>query len=215
MLDDAGDGVQSLGKRSCIRNAAKRCIEDQMSAVCNKRFAVRHPQCQGAVQAEFRGGAANRNLGRLQPEPVDFDRQREAAERFDQLGTVGNHDHAGRGRGDDLFAQQRAATTLDQCEFRIDLVGAVDGEVEFRHFVERGERHAELHAQGCGAFRRWHARDSHAGCNLLGQKPHELLRSRAGADAEPHAALDISKCRARGFDLQRSCIHAIDVRTLV
>src|SRR5262245_20328426 len=93
MLDDAGNGVESFGKRSCIRNAAKRCIEDQMSTVCNKRFAIRHPQCQRAFKAKPGGGARYRQFSRFQPESVDLDRQRETAQHVDQLGLVGNNDH--------------------------------------------------------------------------------------------------------------------------
>ena len=37
-----------------------------------------------------------------------------------------------RGARHKLFAQQRAAAALDQVEARVDLVGAVDGEVQQR-----------------------------------------------------------------------------------
>ena len=72
---------------------------------------------------------ADREFGRPQAERVDFDRQRKAAERLDQLRSVGNDDHALRSRRDDLFAQQRAAAALDQRQRRVDLVGAVDGQM--------------------------------------------------------------------------------------
>ena len=107
-----------------------------------------------------------------------------------------------RGRGDDLFAQQRAAAALDQVQVRVDLVGAVDGQVEFRRLVERRQRHAEFGAEAGRALGRRHADDLHAGRDLVGQQPDELLGGRAGADAEPHAVLDMVKRRPRGLDLQ-------------
>ena len=61
----------------------------------------------------------------------------------DQLALVGNHDHALRRRRDDLLAQQRAAAALDQAQLVVDLVGAVDGQVEIRLVVERRQRDAE------------------------------------------------------------------------
>ena len=164
-----------------------------MPAVCNKRLAVRHPQCQ-----RRRPGRVPRRRGRWRVS---------VAFRPNRLTSIGSGKRPsvstslvssaitimrGRRRRDDLFAQQRPAAALDQGELRIDLVGAVDGEVEFRHFVERGERHAEFAAKRCGALRRRHAHDRHAGRDLLGQQPHELLGGRAGADAEPHAVLDMS-----------------------
>ena len=51
--------------------------------------------------------------------------------RRDPLRGVGDHDHPLRGRRDDLLAQQRAAAALDETQLAIDLVGAVDGQIEF------------------------------------------------------------------------------------
>lgn len=33
VLDNTGNGVKGIGKRSCIRNTAKRCINDEMSTI--------------------------------------------------------------------------------------------------------------------------------------------------------------------------------------
>ena len=69
--------------------------------------------------------------------------KRKPAEHVDLLGGIGDDDHALGRDGDDLLAQQRAAAALDQAQLAVELVGAVDGEIEERRVVERGERDAE------------------------------------------------------------------------
>ena len=96
-------------------------------------------------------------LRRGKPERNDLDRQRKAAENIDPFGVVGDHDHAIRGRRHDLFPQQRAAAALDQIERGIDLVGAVDGEIEPVDLVERGQRNAALLGLDAGRLRGRHA----------------------------------------------------------
>ena len=75
---------------------------------------------------------ARQPLCRLRPaEGDDLDRQRRArAELIDAL-FGGRHQHVVvAGEGDELLAQQRAAAALDGVERGIDLVGAIDAEVE-------------------------------------------------------------------------------------
>ena len=157
----------------------------------------------GPERPSFGRGAGDGEFGRLQAETVDLDGQRKAAERLDELALVGDHDHARRRGRDDLLAQQRPAAALDEAEFRPDLVGAVDGEVEFGRFVEGGKLDAEFGAECGRALRRRHADDRHAAGDLFGEQAHEFLGGRAGADAEPHAVPDMGKCCPRCLDLQR------------
>jgi hypothetical protein len=82
-----------------------------MPAVCNKRPAVRHPQCQRSGEAEIRGCVFNGKAGRAEAEAVDLHRKREASQRIHKLGIVGDHDHSRRRRRHDLLAQQRPAAT--------------------------------------------------------------------------------------------------------
>ena len=100
---------------------------------------------------------------------------------------VDDDDHAGRGRGDDLLPQQRAAAALDQAQIGGDLVGAVDGKIELRRLVERGERHAQPLGVAAGRLRRGHSDDVEPGVNALRQKLDEMLGGRAAAETEPHA----------------------------
>ncbi len=74
MLDHARNGMKSIGERSCIRNAAKRCIKNEMAAIGNERLAPRHPQCDRALKAKRGGGLAHGNFRGPQAEAVDLDR---------------------------------------------------------------------------------------------------------------------------------------------
>ena len=88
-------------------------------------------------------GLFHGSAGRRGAERRDLDRQRKAAKGRHPFDFVGDHDHSRGRRGNDLFAQQRAAAALDQGQIRRDLIGAVDGQIEFRRLVERGQRNAK------------------------------------------------------------------------
>ena len=60
-----------------------------------------------------------------------------------QLRLVDDHDELLGAHLHHHLAQQRAAAALDQVEVRVDLVSAVDGHVQVRVLVERGQRDAE------------------------------------------------------------------------
>ena len=100
---------------------------------------------------------------------------------------VGDHDHAIRRRGDDLFAQQRAAAALDDIERRIDFIGAIDGQIEPVDVVERGQLDAASYRVGAGRFRGRHADHVKPGADPFAQKFDEMFRGRTGAEAELHA----------------------------
>jgi hypothetical protein len=56
-----------------------------MAAVCNKRLAPRHPQCDGTGKAEPSGCRGDRDFRGTQAERVDLDGQWKTAERLDHL----------------------------------------------------------------------------------------------------------------------------------
>jgi hypothetical protein len=61
-----------------------------------------------------------------------------------QLGLVDDAHKLVRDQLDHLLAQQRAAPALDQVELRVDLVGAVDGQVQAGDGVQGGQGDAQL-----------------------------------------------------------------------
>jgi len=112
-------------------------------------------------------------------------------ELLDHLARVGDHHHAlGRG-GDDLLAQQRAAAALDEGEVGVDLVGAVDDEVERADRIERLGGEAERGGEGGGCLG---GRDAAEPQPLVAGPGGEMADhdrgGRAGAEAEAHAVPD-------------------------
>src|SRR5580704_12323622 len=128
--------------------------------------------------------------GRREAKWNDLDRQWKRAEPRHELGRIGDDDHALRGGGDDLLAQQRPAAALDQTELGIDFVGPVDRQVELRNVVKCSERNAErLRLRG----RRLGGRDTadiEARFDLFAHEIDELARGRAAAEPELHARSD-------------------------
>ena len=89
-------------------------IDNPVAAIGDKNVAVfalsdHHLPGNAAFGKCLADGAPRRR----QPERNDLNRQRKAAKRLDPFGIVGDHDHAIRRRGHDLFAQQCAAAALD------------------------------------------------------------------------------------------------------
>src|SRR5580704_18658157 len=128
--------------------------------------------------------------GRREAKWNDLDRQWKRAEPWHELGRIGDDDHALRGRGDDLLAQQRPAAALDQTELGIDFVGPVDRQVELRNVVKCSERNAKrLRLRG----RRLGGRDTadvEPCFDLFAHEIDELARGRAAAEPELHARSD-------------------------
>src|SRR6478736_4549151 len=86
-----------------------------------------------------------------------------AAEPVDQLAVVDHHDHAACSAGYDLLPQQRAAQPLDEVErAALDLVGAVNDEIELGMLVETGQRQTEIARELRRPRGRWDADDSQA-----------------------------------------------------
>ena len=59
-----------------------------------------------------------------------LDGQRVLAQRIHLLRLVGDHHHVARRGGDDLLDQQRTTAALDELVVAVELVGAVDRQVE-------------------------------------------------------------------------------------
>ena len=126
------------------------------------------------------------------------------ATRFD---AVGDHDHAPARRRDDLLAQERAAAALDQAQLVVELVGAVDGEVELGRLVERRQRNAfplGLSPRRLGGRNR---DDVEAASHPLAEQRDEMRRRRAAAEPELHAVFDESHGALGGGALEGVGAH--------
>src|SRR3974390_2600672 len=176
---------QSPRNLARVLDAAQRGIDDEVSAVRDESMAVLAlAQRQHArLRAEHR---LNREPRRTRADWCDFDRQRKPAEHVDTFAFVANHDHPRRRGRDDLLPQQRSAAAFYQREIRRDLVGAVDGEIERRRFVERGQRNAARNGLLVRGFRRRHRDNVEHAAPAFAEQIDEMFRRRTSAEAEPH-----------------------------
>src|SRR5690606_33980805 len=94
---------------------------------------------------------------------------------------------------------------LDQVERRVDLVGAVQREVEARLLLERGQRDAERGGARGGVARRRHAGHAlqRAVAQPLAEQVEQVSDGRAGPEAEHHAVLDPLERALGRLPLQR------------
>ena len=126
VFDDAAAGVELGAEFFRVGDGAEGAVIDEISFVGYVRRAVLLG-AQFRVAAEFveevpLAGAAERD---------HLDRQTvEGAELRRHFGFVDHDDFALAGLRDDFFMEQGATAAFDQVELRIDLVGAVDGQVD-------------------------------------------------------------------------------------
>src|SRR3954452_18894197 len=208
MLNDAGDRRERGGERLRCVDAAEMRIENEVAPVGREWPAVcGASEAKVAAAAVSIEGARDCAPGRLEPERDDLDWQRKAAEPLDALRTVGDHDHAPARGGDDLFPQKRAAAALDDAQRTVDLIGAVDGQIEFGRFVQRSEPNALAFRL---APRRLGSRDA----DDVKPAPHPLAHSHdemrgrgAGSEAEPHAVRDKRRRALGGNAFQALGVH--------
>ncbi len=114
---------------------------------------------------------------------------------------VGDHDHARRGRRNDLLAQQRSPAPFDQAQVRRDLVGAIDRKIELRHLVECGEHDAKplgLRAGGVGGRDCLHLQPAP---DPFTQQIDEMCCGGAGAKPDTHPGPDKVKRAGCGSPL--------------
>jgi len=120
------------GTRQCewVPDRSKAAVGDEVAIVADHRLALSPPQRDPTITAHLRhqlGKLAQRGTG---PERHDLDGKGKGSERRDLLRPIGD-DHQPPGVcGNDFFPDQRSAAPLDQIKLGIDLVGAIDGEIE-------------------------------------------------------------------------------------
>ena len=180
VLDHPDRRVDRLLQLPRLRDRAERAVEDEIAAVGDEGAAIALPQfgpCPEFFERCRRGLPAELN---------DFDRDRKTlAEPIDELLVIDHDDEALACRRDDLLAQQRAAMPLDQVEgAALDLVGAVDREIDAAMLAECRERNAEP-ARHLGGVLRGRDRDD-----------RQALRD-ASAPAPRRRRRPSSRCRGR------------------
>ena len=150
--------------------------------------------------------AASRSPPRDRPaEAHHLDRQRKRPELRHPLARVGDDHQPRAGRGDDLLRSSAAPPPLIMRQVRVELVGAVDGQVERAERLHRHERRADLRRQPLR--RRSRSRRSAPSTRCATRSPSAArtrprsIPSRARAACRPRR---ISSARAAAARLARS-----------
>ena len=107
------------------------------------------------------------------------------------LAGIDDHDHSLGRRRDDFLAQHGAALALDRSQLRIELVGAVDGQIELCQCVEGQHRQAGRFRGVAGGERRGDGRHLQARRYPFPERGDGEVRRRAGAKADQHPVLDL------------------------
>jgi CHAD domain-containing protein len=174
VVDDAGLGREPSGEIAGV-SERPRVVRDHAPVGA----ALGASQCHRAESPERCREPELRQLER--------DRRRDA---LDELARVHDHDEALGGGRDRLLPRVRAAASLHEPAVRVDLVGAVDREVETSRCVrpcERLDAEPELVRRG---LRRRRGRDAPHVEATWRERPQQVRDRGAGAEAEHHPVLD-------------------------
>ena len=132
----------------------------------------------------------------------DLHRQHADAEALHELRIIGDDDEPPCCLLHNLLAQQRPASSFDQAQLSIDLVRAIDGQIEWGDLRQRVNRNSERSRLLLSLVRC--ARAANIAQRTCGQslahEADEFLRRAAGAQAEGHAALHLLQRRPRSGD---------------
>ena len=187
-FDHPDDAPDALLQPRRIGDGAEIAVENAVAAVGDKRLARpptgaaerwrRAPRALAWVASRPKATTST-GTGVVRPQPID------------QLGAVDDDgEAAARGR-DDLLAQQGAAQPLDQIErAALDLVGAVDREIDLPMLGEGGERNARGLRLRRRSLRGGNADEAQALPMTPRQRLDRESRRRAGAEPDDHAILD-------------------------
>src|SRR5215208_3345971 len=126
VLDHAEGGLEGGGQGGEV-GGGEGAVEEVVALVGDERGTVGGGGEGGGAGARVGAGGAGGGPG----EPDALDRQGlGGAEVGDELGGLGDDHHVTGGGENKLLAEEGAAPALEEVEGRVDLVGAVDGQVE-------------------------------------------------------------------------------------
>src|ERR1700724_1319130 len=147
MLDDTRDAAKHQPQ---ARTAAPQgCVPARVAVFPPIGLPPRQPQL-GPAPERF-----DRTAGRLPQERQDLHRQGAAPQATDELAVVSHQDEAPTGVSDDLLSEERPTPALDAIDGRVDLVSAVDRQVEPAVYAVRDWDASRL-GQPTGLHRRHH-----------------------------------------------------------
>src|SRR5690242_10782719 len=164
-----------------IVNPPKRGIQDPVAAIRDKSMAIfAAPQRQWTRFLDRFDRFRNRPNGRCQAEGAYFNRKRKMTKYADRLALIGDYDHAGGSRRNNLFPQQRATTTLYQAKAWADLVRAIHGQVKLGRLIQRRQRNSATFRIGKGRLRRGDRDDIETRADPLADQLHKMPCRRPG-----------------------------------
>jgi hypothetical protein len=140
--------------------------------------------------------------GGAQAEAVDLDGQRKRPSVSTSLETSAMTIMASDAAATIFSRSKRTAAALDEIEGRIDLVGAIDGDVEPVERVEIGQGDAQRLRLARRDFGGGNANTVETGGDLFAEQIDEMLGCRAGTQAEPHARPNLGQRHGRRLPLQ-------------
>ena len=188
VFDDAAAGVEFSAEFLWVGDGSESTVVDKVALVGDVGCAVRF-RAQFGTTAEFveempLAGTA---------EGDDLDGQAvKCAELRGHFGFVDDDDFALAGLRDDFLVEQGAAAALDEIELRIELVGAVDGEIDGgRAFgVDQGKSGGFGGTGHLGGRGETAESGKFAGGMAAGDLAHGVDGGRAGSKADDGAGFD-------------------------
>lgn len=192
VLDQAGNGVELRAERERVVDRAEVSIHQEVRVVGALLTRV---DCDGAQVAHPGGDDSGREV-------EDLEWCAERAESVHELGLVDHDDEPRAHLGDQLLPRLSTAAALGEVEVGVDLVRAVDGDVESPDVVGRDDLHPERRGELVGTDGGGRADDLQA---HLAERLDRMGHGRSGSQADPHAIGDqsrrLSPCRFLGLVL--------------
>ena len=189
VFDHAGKGVYpAFGADGVVDSAGEVAVQDQVAVVGFIGSSGVGVPAQLGSQALIHEVVADEGAG----EGDYLHRQGgSGAEPRHHLGGVDDYDQLFAGARDDFLAQQGTAQTLDEIEPWIDLVGAVDGQIDRQAALQIEDFDVQLPGEagrglGCG-----YGADAQALRHAPPQGPDGVFGGRAGSQAHHHAVGDV------------------------
>lgn len=186
--DDAGDGAHRFIEAAWVGHTVrlKRDIEHVVAVVGYHRRPGRVEATDGAPTGLGEQPHARADRER---QHLDGDGTRRAKTR-DALRGVDNDHEPTTGGGEHLLAEERSAPTFDDEPRRIDLVGAIDREIERRMGVEVRKWNPEMRRVRGGGEGSWDSKHAQPRMDAGREDVHDGHRGSPGAVADNHAVVD-------------------------